>query len=303
MTCQPALRARPAPSWPAAAILPVLTSCIATTVAPPVSEHQLAADAWHAERIEDLRAPYGWLSLVGLAWLNEGPNVIGRGEGADVRYDGFSVDRVGVLTLEDGQLSFDPEPGVQVEGLTDDGVIETDRAGDPTVLRAGEVHFHVIERGGRLGVRIKDPRAATRTDFAGVDRFVVDSTWVIDAEFTPSDERVAFDTVIGTPVVDRAVGRVRFERDGVAVDAVLTPDGKGGGYLRFTDATAGVSTYPIGRYLHVPGPLNRPGPVRLDFNRAYNPPCAFTSFATCTLAPESNRFPFLVGAGELRPTR
>jgi uncharacterized protein (DUF1684 family) len=137
MTCQPALRARPAPSWPAAAILPVLTSCIATTVAPPASEHQLATDAWHAERIEGLRAPYGWLSLVGLEWLNEGPNVIGRGEGADVRYDGFSVDRVGVLTLEDGQLSFDPEPGVQVEGLTDDGVIETDRAGDPTVLRAG----------------------------------------------------------------------------------------------------------------------------------------------------------------------
>lgn len=262
-------------------------------------EFVAATDAWHAKRLDRLAAPDGWLSLVALERLRPGPNSVGRSPGADVVYPGFAAERVGTIVVEDGRVRFEPAPGVAVGGVPAGGALRTDAQGEPTVLSLGDVRFHIIVRGGAPWVRIKDAAAPTRTGFAGIERFPVDESWRIVASFEPApvDRFLAMDTVIGVREEGRVAGRARFERDGAKVDAVLLDAGDGGSLLRFGDASNGKTTYAVGRYLYVePSPDGKT--VVLDFNRSYNPPCAFTPFATCTIPPESNEFPFEVSAGE-----
>lgn len=263
------------------------------------SEYVEETDAWHARRIERLKAPDGWLSLVALEALSPGENRIGRASDSEIRYDGFPVDMVGTFVVEGDRVRFVGAQGVDVEGVPPDGEIRSDATGAPTVLSLGDIRFHVIVRGGRPWVRIKDAAAPTLANFKGLERFPVDEDWRIVATFVPamSGQFIGMDTVIGVQEEGKVAGRARFERGGVQVDAVLLDAGDGRSLLRFGDATNGTQTYVIGRYLYVE-PSKDGRTVVLDFNRAYNPPCALTSFATCTIPPESNDFPFDVNAGE-----
>lgn len=256
-------------------------------------------DAWHAERIRKLKAPDGWLSLVALEPLNPGSNRVGRARDSEVRYDGFPADRIGTFVVEGDLIRFVSARGVDVEGVPADGAIRTDANGDPTVLSIGDIRFHVIVRGGRPWVRIKDGAAPTLVNFGGLERFPVNEDWRIVATFVPAPrgQFIGMDTVIGVREEGAVTGRAQFEHRGVKVDAVLLDAGDGGSLLRFGDATNGKDTYAIGRYLYVE-PSSDGRTVVLDFNRAYNPPCALTAFATCTIPPESNEFPFDVDAGE-----
>jgi uncharacterized protein (DUF1684 family) len=279
-----------------------LAGCHSGQSGPSASDDFTAtADAWHAQRVDALTAPDGWLSLVALQWLEAGANRVGRGPAAEVTYEGFPVDHLGTMHVTDGQVRFEQAGEVAVQGVPADGTLHTDADGSPTVLSLGGIRFYVIDRGGRLGVRIKDAAALTRTEFAGIERYPVSESWRITADFDPAGAgaMIGLDTVIGVRVDTRIAGRVRFEHRGHRVDAVLFPSGDGGSMLRFGDATNGDGTYTIGRYLYVEA--SRDGEsVVLDFNRAYNPPCAFTPFATCSIAPPSNQFPFRVDAGERR---
>lgn len=286
-------------------LLAIAAPCIAAGVVSCASNtgasQELAASTneWHERRMERLRAPDGWLSLVALESLRQGSNTVGRSAAADVEYAGFPMDRVGAFLVDGDRVRFEPAPGADVEGLPSTGVLRTDADGDPTVLSIGDIRFHVIVRGGGLMVRIKDASAPTRTNFAGIERFPVDSSWRITAAFTPAepDRFIGMDTVIGVREEGRVAGRARFERDGVKVDAVLLDAGNGASLLRFGDATNGTDTYIVGRYLYVEPSVDGETVV-LDFNRAYNPPCAFTPYATCTIPPASNEFAFPVTAGE-----
>jgi len=261
---------------------------------------------WHAERIERLTAEDGWLSLVGLEWLEEGPNRVGRDPDGEVVYAGFPAGHIATLHVGGGSVRIEPAPGlpeaVSLEGVPQDGRMTIDSEGSPTVVKVGGVRFHVIDRGGRLAVRIKDADAPTRTGFTGIDRYPVDAGWRIIADFEPAagPQTVTMGSVVGIDMESDVAGWATLKRDGRTVRAVLFPAGGARMYLRFGDATNGDGTYPIGRYLSVPAP-SPDGTVVLDFNRAYNPPCAFTAFATCTLPPEPNEFPFEVDAGEKRP--
>ncbi len=258
-----------------------------------------STDAWHAERITNLTAPDGWLSLVGLEWLEQGENRVGRAKNSEVRYAGFPVDTVGVFVLEGDRVRFEAAEGVEVGGVPSGGWMRTDADGSPTVLSIGDIRFYVVIRGGRPVIRIKDAAAPTRLEFKGIERFPTDEAWRIEAEFVPADEGelIGLDTVIGVREEGETSGRARFEVNGVRVDAVLLAAGDGGSLLRFGDTTNGDETYVIGRYLYVP-PSEDGRTVVLDFNRGYNPPCAFTAYATCTIPPPSNDFPFPVTAGE-----
>ncbi len=260
-------------------------------------------NAWHRARLERLRAEDGWLSLVGLVWLREGPNRVGRDPTGEIAHTGFPVDHLATLHVENGAVRIEPAPGlpegVTLDGLPADGVMRADTEGDPTVVRTGGVRFHVIVRGGKLALRIKDADAPTRTGFKGIERYPVSADWRITAAFEPAEpgRTLTMDTVIGVDEESAVAGWARFEHAGRSVRAVLFPAGGDGFYLRFGDASNGTGTYPIGRYLSVPAP-RADGTVVLDFNRAYNPPCAFTPYATCTLPPEPNDFPFPIEAGE-----
>lgn len=268
----------------------------------PVYRAEIEA-AW-AEREAALTAEDGWLTLTGLYWLEPGPNIVGSAENAAVRLpDGPPL--VGSLHLgDDGTVTLlpDPEAGLSVNAApASEQTLATDAAGEPDVLRSGRVVFYLIERGSRIGVRVKDPEAKTRTGFAGLDRYPIDPAYRVTARFEayPQPREVAIPTVIGEPTSILAPGLLRFDIAGTAASLepfVSSPDDREL-FIVFRDATAGDTTYGAGRFLSA---RLREGSdeVILDFNLATNPPCAFTPFATCPLPTPANTLEVPIKAGE-----
>ena len=262
--------------------------------------------AWRAARISEVAGADGWLGLVGLYWLHEGDNVLGSGPAATVRLHHPNLDPVtGRFTLAGGTVSFRAlgrrpvsRPGEEIRNIA----LASDVTGEPTVLAIGTLRFHVIERGRRFGVRVREMAESRRPVFAGLDYFDVDQTWVFSAKFEryePS-RTIPIVNVLGMDVPMRSPGALVFVRDGTEwrLDALQEHDDAKALFVMFSDGTSGHDTYGGGRFLSVTNPQQ--GHVLVDFNRAYNPPCAFTNFATCPLPPPQNRLSLPVTAGELR---
>jgi uncharacterized protein (DUF1684 family) len=209
----------------------------------------------------------------------------------------------GSIRLEAGSAvaTFAAETGVTHEGR---GVtrlnLRDDADGDPTVLRLSSLAFYVIRRGDRLGVRVKDPESPARKAFAGIDYFPIDPAWRFHARFEAYDPPRTFrvQTVLGTEEAYEVPGALAFEHHGEVhrLVAFLEP-GETDLFLVFGDLTNRSETYGGGRYLYAPPP-GGDGTVVLDFNKAYNPPCVFTPFATCALPLPQNRLPIRIEAGE-----
>lgn len=262
-------------------------------------------ERWHAQRIERLTAPNGWLSLAGLEWLKPGANRIGSARDNDIVLAKAPAHLGAITWADDGTLSIalDATDGVTIDGATGTrAVLRDDSHANPTTVAFGSVNFIAVDRGGRKGLRVRDSEAETRTRFAGIERFRVDDTWRIVANWVPLDPpySLATGTVIGTIERYPAPGRAVFERDGKRFELypVLEAPGDRQLFLIFTDATSGKETYGAARFLYADMP--RDGKIVLDFNKAYNPPCAFTPYATCPLAPPENRLDVRVTAGELK---
>jgi uncharacterized protein len=270
------------------------------------AEHRAEVERWHANRGERLTGPDGWLSLTGLFWLEPGENAVGSDpSNAVVLPEGPA--RVGTIELRDGDLiaRMDPEAGVTVAGATQNGAvaIRTDAHPDgPTVLRLGSMSFYVIDREGRLAVRVKDSGRPARQRFSGIRRFPVDLRWRIEGCFEPHPEgaTVLAPDVLGSAQTYRNPGTLRFDIDGATnvLEAFQEP-GEDELFIVFGDATNGAETFGGGRYLYSKPPDDH-GNVVLDFNRAYNPPCVFTEYATCVLPLPENRLPVRIEAGERR---
>lgn len=267
-------------------------------------------EQWRADRAARLTAPDGWLSLIGLEWLHEGANRIGSAADNDVVLKAGPA-HLGTVTLAaDGSLRIvlDAAAGATVGGrnATEAVLVDDMHAGGngPTRVDFGSASFHVIDRDGRKALRVKDPQAPTRTHFAGIDYFPIDPSWRIDADWVPFQPARKLDigSVIGTIDAVDVPGKAVFQRDGRTFE-LLPYQEEAGGELFFViaDRTSGKETYGAARFLYAALPrdgLTRPGKVELDFNKAYNPPCAFTPFATCPLAPPENRLDVAVTAGE-----
>lgn len=267
-----------------------------------MTEHQQQVAAWRAGRVERLTAEDGWLSLIGLHWLPVGATqTLGNGKGNDIDLE-VGPARLGTLSWVDGKARFEVDAGAQVQV---DGKPETVvdlSSGDnahPIVVRFGSANFQMIERGGKHALRVKDNQAATRTGFTGIRYFDIDPSWRIDARFEAYDEPRSIEvaTVLGTLESYPNPGRIVFERDGKthSIEALLE-EGIEQYFLIIADRSSGKETYGMARYLYA-GPAVD-GHIVVDFNRAYNPPCAFTAFATCPMPPEGNRLDLYVAAGE-----
>lgn len=258
---------------------------------------------WRAAREASLRSETGWLTLVGLFWLRAGENRFGSAKDGVVVLDAPGVPAdAGSFLLDGDKVRVTSRAGA---ALTLDGVpvgdreLRTDAGGKPDVLRLGRLSFYVIRRGERFGVRVKDPEAATRVQFRGLEHFAADPAWRVEARFVPFPKpvEITVPTAIGDVEKSQAKGRLEFTRKGRALSLVPFVDDESGSlFIVFRDATSGATTYGAGRFLDADAP--RDGKVILDFNRAYNPPCAFTPFATCPLPPRENRLPLAVEAGE-----
>lgn len=258
-------------------------------------------ESWRAQAEASLRADDGWLTLAGLFWLRAGTNTIGSDSSSDIVLPPSAPAQVGWIDFDGdaATLVVAPEVEVHVNGTSvTRQVLRSDADGTPDLVTLGNLSWTIIKRGARTGVRLWDKHSPVRAAFGGRSWFPVDETYRFDAAFVPYDppKMLAITNILGDTSDVASPGYVEFRHEGQAyqLDASsLEPDGL---HFVFRDRTSGSETYGAARFLTVPAPVD--GRVVLDFNRAVNPPCAFTIYATCPLPPRQNHLPFPVVAGE-----
>ncbi len=275
---------------------------LAAIEAPAMSEHEQEVAAWRTGRIERLTAPDGWLSLVGLHWVPAGTaQTVGNGEGNDVDL-GVGPKQLGRIEWADGRPWFVAADGA-VASVADAPATRVELlpelANAPVVVRFGSASLQMLQRGEKFALRIKDSEASTRLKFSGIPHFDVDPSWRIEARFEryPEPRTIEVATVVGTLEAYPNPGRIVFERDGKThrIEA-LVEEGTEQYFLIIADRSSGKETYGMARYLYAGPPEG--DRIVVDFNKAYNPPCAFTAYATCPMPPEGNRLDLYVSAGE-----
>lgn len=257
-------------------------------------------------RDASLRKDDGWLSLVGLSWLEEGENSVGSAPKSRVPLPkGKAPATLGTIRLEKDVATFTAAPGAAVlEGgkPVTTLVLKPDTSGAAPILSHKSLSFFVIKRGNRFAVRVRDKDAPALKTFTGVESYPVDPAWRFVAKFEAyrPRKRVEVPNILGTPEAQDSPGAVVFLKDGRSwrLEA-LVGGAKGELFLVFGDPTNGKETYGGGRFLHT-APPSADGTVVVDFNRALNPPCAFSAFATCPLPPAGNKLGMAVTAGEKR---
>jgi uncharacterized protein (DUF1684 family) len=289
-------------------VLAAVCSILACAKTPPPVDPAYAAEVeeWRRERLERLTADDGWLTLTGLYWLQPGANLFGSdGDNAVVLPDASIPAVAGRLVLDaEGTVAAVVEPGA---GVTINGQaferagLKTDAEGEPDVITVGRVVFYVIDRDGRLAARVKDPQAATRSSFTGIEYFPIDESYRVAARLEAYDHprEVAVATETGDDATFIAPGVLKFTVSGkeLSLEPFLSGPENERYFLIFRDATSGETTYGAGRFLYTSA-VDESGTTVLDFNLAYNPPCAFTPYATCPLAPPQNWLLFPIEAGE-----
>jgi len=271
----------------------------------PDYEHEIAA--WRQDRDKGLRAEDGCLTLVGLYWLDEGENPFGSdARNKVILPEGKGPAVAGTLIRHGKEVQVRAAPGAEITAdgkpmtpVTEPLTLASDAQGKPTVLRLGSVSFYAIQRGDKVGIRMKDRQNPALTSFRGLDYFPLQRAWRVEARFEPYKpaKKIPIANILGQVSDQESPGAVVFDWQGKTyrLDA-LQGDDKGGLFLIFADQTNGKETYGAGRFLDADPPKD--GKVVVNFNTAYNPPCAFTAFATCPLPPAQNRLGLRVEAGE-----
>ena len=265
---------------------------------------------WQDERLKNLKKDDGWPTLAGLFWLKEGSNPVGRDESLPVVLPAPAPPAAGTLTLTNGKVQFTPNPAaaITLEGKPLAGPVtmisDADPKQKPTTLRIGAISFFVIQRGERIGVRVRDNNSPARKQLASLEYYPIDPAWRLEATFEAykPPKKIPIVNILGMVEPTDSVGALVFKIKGTTYRLdVLEEDGEKEGekvfFVIFADKTNGKETYGSGRYLYTSTP-DKNGKVILDFNEAYSPPCAFTSYATCPLPPKQNKLPIEVTAGE-----
>jgi len=283
--------------------LVVLLAFLTLGAAPLRADYPEEIAQWRRERVARLTAPDGWLSLIGLHWLQPGDNSVGSAADNTVRLTA-GAPYLGIVQLTaDGRATFLAAPASRTEV---DGVAASTHpielrygAAKPSIVSADSLSFFVIKRGEKIGLRVRDSESERRTGFLGIDTFDVDPSWRIEAQWVAFEQprMIPITNVLGQTSAMPVPGKAVFTRDGKTYELLPVLEGAGEPlFFIIADETSGNETYAASRFLYADAPKD--GKVILDFNRAQNPPCAFTPFATCPLPPKENRLPIRVTAGE-----
>jgi len=268
--------------------------------------------AWRDQRLAALKRPEGWLSLVGLHWLTPGSTYVGSARDNGTRL-AVGPAQLGMLTLaRDGSVTLKLHPGVEAEVLID-GVapepealvpLQSDANGPATVVsfNKGDASFVLIKRADRHGLRVRNAFAPTRTRFPGLAYFDINPDMRIVARFEPHPpgKTVEIINVLGMVEPMPNPGTLSFEKGGKSFRMEAVDEGDGRLFFTFADRTSGHETYAASRMVYA-DPAGPDGTTVLDFNKAYNPPCAFTPYSTCPMPLPENRLDLRVEAGELKP--
>lgn len=269
--------------------------------------------AWREKRAAALQTPEGWLSLIGLEWLKEGDNTVGSAADNKIQIAKAPAHLAVVRLEKGGALRLLPPSGGFPKELAVDGhpaqeqALLSDDSPDRSKLSLGGLTIIIIHRDERYGLRIKDAQAATRIGFHGPRWYAPNAAYRVHAKWIPYNPPKMLDipTVLGTVSKMPAPGAAEFTLDGQVyrLEPVLEDPQDTTLFFILRDATSKTTTYGAGRFLYTDLPdhgLTQPGELWLDFNRAENPPCSFTPYATCPLPPVQNRLTVAIPAGEQR---
>lgn len=265
------------------------------------TSYRAGIEEWRQHREKDLQADGGWLTVAGLFWFKEGPNTAGADPSSDIVLP-KGPRNLGIFEFHDGKTTFRPAPGavVTVNGKPagPSAALRPDTEGHADQVKLETLTMFVIHRGKRYGLRMRDTESKFRAEFSGLHWFPVNDRYRVTAKFVANDpgKTIAVPNILGETEQEASPGYVLFTLNGesLRLDPVLEGNEL---FFIFHDGTSGKETYPPGRFLYSALPVD--GKVELDFNKAYNPPCAFTPFATCPLPPKQNRLPIRIEAGEL----
>ena len=248
--------------------------------------YQTEIAQWRQQREEGLKREGGWLSVAGLFWLHEGANTFGKDPGNEIVLpDGNS--KAGVFELLHGKVTLKMDGGTR-ELLPD----------SPDVAKVGRLSLFVIKRSDKYGIRLKDPESQYRREFHGIEAYPAKQEYKVTAKWVAEARKIPILNVLGQTESMDSPGYAVFSLRGQEYHLrpyLEAADAKELFYV-FRDQTSAKETYGAGRFLYSAMPAS--GHVVLDFNKAYNPPCAFTPYATCPLPPPENRLAARIEAGE-----
>jgi uncharacterized protein len=275
---------------------PADSSAVSTA---PDAAYLKSYDQWKVELVDDLKK--NWLSLAGLFWLKPGENSFGSDPGNAVVFPKGAA-HAGVFELQgtDVTVKFSPDAHATIDGKAAVTTkLQPDTSEKRTIVEMGSLRFYVVVRGERIGIRLRDVDSETAKNYRGPVFFPIDLTYRISGIWVPAEGKKTVDipNVLGDTTPTPVPGTVVFKVNGqeVQLTALGGNPSKGLSFV-FNDLTSKTDTYPGGRFLET-DPVSD-GKVVIDFNRAYNPPCAVTPYATCPLAPKENRLAVAVPAGE-----
>jgi len=265
------------------------------------SSYKDSVNLWHQQRMQDLRAPDGWINLAGLFWLQPGVNRMGSGTENELIFQHPDMPvKAGYFEWINNQVFWVTEPGIPVflqNQPIDKILMKGSDAGSFPQLTLKNFRWNIIVRGDKIGVRFRDLASPALQSFKDIPRFPVLAQWKISAYFEPRiAEKIEILNVLGQKNLEASPGKLVFNYQQKTYRLDVLEEGDQW-FILFADSTSGKTTYPTGRFLYVP--KKNPGElVFIDFNKAFNPPCAFTTFATCPIPPPQNRLPFAITSGE-----
>ena len=259
---------------------------------------------WHKARIADLKTPNCCLNLEGLFWLHKGTNTLGKKEGSDCRYENAAFPAVlGSFIYEGDSVLWinSANNAIKVNGVLVNGTKPVKvfyKEEQAITMSWSHFTWTIIKREDKMGVRFRNLEAKTLTGFKGIERFTIDSSWRIKATMVAASQNLLMITnVLGQTTATKTAGKLLFTIDNKEYSLDVIDEGGPNLFIVFADETSGKTTYGAGRFIDIPKP-DALGNTEIDFNKAYNPPCAFTAFATCPLPPAQNRLKVPIPAGE-----
>jgi len=258
-------------------------------------------EEWQQQRLEKLKSKDGWLSLAGLLWLEEGENSFGSDSSNDIIFPAKAAAFCGTLILNNESVALRVKEGVDisVEGspVTEMGLSD-DHSKNTTRLQQGDLAWYIIKRGERYGIRLRDHKHPRIDELDHIPSYPIQTGYVVEATLERFDKPKTM--TVATPLEGftesyECPGTLNFTINGQELK--LHPFTSGKGYfLVIADETSGLDTYGAGRFMYAT--RGSKGRIILDFNKAYNPPCAFSPFATCPMPPRENFLPVAIEAGE-----
>ena len=264
------------------------------------ADHREQVQAWRDKHEADYRRDF--VTISGLHFLDPGVHTVGSGAGNDIVIDAAVPGVLGSVTVENEGVRFDPAAGVTVSSRapTLTGSIVLKEPGRPPApeMSIGDVRFVVHATGDRLALRVRDPNGAPAKEFRGFAWFPIDPAFRVVARFVRDAEPRKLQVMNTLDEADTysTEGVLEFVLQGQRLRVRPFTTRPKRFYIVFRDASAGAETYQVARFLYAD--LRDDSTAVLDFNQAYNPPCAFNKYTTCPLPLKENILPVKILAGE-----